>query len=96
MRLDWDAGKATSNRRKHGAAFDEAITAFDDPYALLAPDPIHSTPREQRTWLIGKGDPGVLVVEFTIRGGEVVRLISARRANRRERKRYEESKELPV
>lgn len=96
MRFDWDAGKATSNRRKHGVAFDEAITAFDDPYALLAPDPIHSTPREQRTWLIGEGDSGVLVVVFTIREGEVVRIISARRANRRERRRYEESKGLPV
>jgi uncharacterized DUF497 family protein len=97
MRFDWDAGKATTNRRKHGVSFEDAITAFDDPYALLAPDPTHSMPREQRTWLIGEGDPGVLVVVFTVRdGGEVVRLISARRANRRERKRYEESKGLPV
>jgi len=97
MRFDWNAAKATTNRRKHGVSFEEAITAFDDPSALLAPDPTHSTPHEQRTWLIGEGDPGVLVVVFTIREeGEVVRLISARRANSRERKRYEESKGLPV
>jgi hypothetical protein len=44
----------------------EATTAFDDPWALRAPDPKHSTPEEGRTWLIGEGDVGVLVVVFTI------------------------------
>lgn len=97
MRFDWDVRKAATNRRKHGVSFEEGITAFDDPYALLAADPAHSTASEARTWLIGEGDVGVLVVVFTVReDGEVVRLISARRANRRERRRYEESKGLPV
>lgn len=73
-----------------------AITVFDDPYALIAPDPKHSTESEQREWIIGEADPGVLVVIFTIRqSGRVYRIISARRANRKERKRYEESKRIP-
>jgi hypothetical protein len=85
------------NRIKHGVAFEEAITAFDDPYALVAPDPRHSTATEERTWLIGESDSGVLVVVFTVReAGGVTRLISARHASRRERKRYEDSKDISV
>jgi uncharacterized DUF497 family protein len=97
MRFDWDERKAAANRLKHGIAFDEAITAFDDPNALRAPDPGHSTPAERRSWLIGESDGGVLVVVFTVRQpGDVVRLISARRASRKERKRYEESRRVSI
>ncbi len=97
MRFEWDERKAESNRLKHGIAFEEAITAFDDPCALRAPDPGHSTPTEQRSWLIGESDSEVVVVVFTVRQpGDMVRLISARRANRRERKRYEESKRISI
>ena len=96
MRFEWDDAKGTANESKHGVTFEQAITAFDDPYALIAPDPSHSTSREERRWLIGEADAGVLVVVFTIRGaGDVYRLISARRANRKERKGYEQSKGLP-
>lgn len=97
MRFDRDGRKAAANRAKPGVAFEEAITAFDDPYALVAPDPRHSIAGEERTWLIGESNAGVLVVVFTLReAGEVTRIISARRASRRERKRYEESKGIPV
>lgn len=97
MRFDWDERKAAANRIKHGVAFEEAITAFDDPHALVAPDPRHSSASEERTWLIGESDAGVLVVVFTVReAGEVTRLTSARRASRRESKRYEESKGISV
>lgn len=97
MRFDWDERKATANRIKHGVTFEEAITAFDDPSALVALDPGHSSATEERTWLIGESDSGVLVVVFTVReAGNVKRLISARRASRRERKRYEESKGISV
>ncbi len=98
MRFDWDEGKAASNLAKHSVAFEEAITAFDDPFAFVAPDPAHSAPTEERRWLIGEADDGhVIVVVFTIRQpGEVHRLISARRASRKERKRYEEAKAVPV
>ncbi len=98
MRFDWDSRKAASNFEKHGVAFEEAITAFDDPFAMVAPDLAHSTPEEQRRWLIGEADGGhLVVVVFTIRQPrDVHRLISARRANRRERRRYEEAKRVPV
>lgn len=97
MRFDWDDRKATANREKHGITFEQAITAFDDRFALVASDPAHSLPTEDRRWLIGASDVGVLVVVFTIREpGAVHRIISAWRANRRERKRYEQSKGISI
>ena len=96
MRFDWDEKKASGNKKKHGIAFEEAITAFDDPFALIARDPKHSE-NELREWLIGEADPGVVVVIFTIRQpGNIFRIISARRASRKERKSYEKEKKLPV
>jgi uncharacterized protein len=93
VRFEWDEAKARVNRIKHGVTFADAITAFDDPWALRAPEPQHSTPAEGRTWLIGEADVGVVV--FTIRQpGDRYRLISARRASRRER--YAESKRVPL
>lgn len=90
MRFEWDPWKAEVNYRKYGVEFTDAITAFDDPFGLMADDVAHSTDEEARQWLIGESDIGVLVVVFTLRhGGEVARLISARRASRRERLRYE-------
>jgi hypothetical protein len=97
VRFEWDARKGAANLTKHGIGFEEAITAFDDPFALVAPDVVHSTPEEERRWLIGMADHGVLVVVFTLRHpGDVYRLISARRASREERKRYEEAKSVPL
>ena len=54
MEFEWDAGKASRNFHKHRIAFEQAITAFDDPYALIAPDLKHSTTEEIREWLIGE------------------------------------------
>jgi hypothetical protein len=97
MRFDWDRKKAASNWKKHGVSFDGAITAFDDPYALVALDETHSTVEEERRWLIGEADVGVLVVVFTVRQpGDIHRLISARLASRRERVRYEASKGISL
>ena len=97
VRFEWDARKAAANLAKHGITFSEAITAFDDPFALVAPDTAHSTPQEERRWLIGESDSGVLVVIFTMRQpGNVHRIISARPAHRKERQRYAQSKEFPV
>jgi uncharacterized protein len=96
MRFDWDDRKAASNLRKHRVRFEEGVTAFDDPFALVASDPGHSTASEERQWLIGESDVGVLVVVFTIRHpGNVYRLISVRAASRKERLRYEEAKRIP-
>lgn len=96
MKFEWDPAKASSNLKKHHVSFDLAVTVFDDPYALIAPDPKHSS-AEQREWIIGESDSGVLVVIFTKRlEGKVYRVISARRAKRRERKLYEEFKRLSL
>ncbi len=94
MKFEWDSAKDAANFKKHGVPFKTAITAFDDPWALVAPDPKHSTTKETREWLIGEADGGkVLVVIFTKRlQGQVYRIISARPASRRERKNYEELK----
>ena len=97
MRFDWDERKAWANRAKHGISFAEAITAFDDPFALAAADTRHSTSSEERMWLIGAADVAVLVIVYTTReAGDVLRIISARRASRRERKQYEEARGIPL
>ena len=79
------------------SASEDAITAFDDPFALIAADPKHSTATEARRWLIGESDVGVVVVVFTVRQpDDIYRLITARRAGRKERSRYEEAKRIPL
>ena len=97
MKFDWDPSKEKQNQLKHGISFFAAITVFDDPYALIAPDPNHSSAEELREWLIGEADSGVIVVVFTRRhAGGIIRLLSARRASRKERRMYEEIKNLSV
>ena len=97
MRFEWDENKAVSNFKKHKVSFKTAITVFDDPYALIAPDEKHSTSTEKREWIIGESDLGILVVVFTKRlKGYVYRLINARKANKKERRNYEEYKEFSI
>ena len=97
MTFEWDSEKAEENHKKHGLSFEQAITAFDDPNALIALDPEHSSQTEVREWLIGKSDKGVVVVVFTVRQpGPVYRIISARNATKDERRRYEESKGISI
>jgi hypothetical protein len=89
MHFEWDRLKAATNSEKHGVPFEEAITAFYDPLAATFPDPDHSV-GEHRYVTIGHSSQGrVLVVCHTDRRGGVVRLISARRATPRERRRHE-------
>ena len=96
MRFEWDDHKADSNLKKHRVTFETAITVFDDPYALIAPDEKHSSLKEKREWIIGESDRGVLVVVFTQRIQKAIyRIISARKANKKERRLYEEYKKLP-
>ena len=91
-RFEWGPIKAASNFFKHGVSFNEAITVFDDPDRLLLPDPWHSTLTEQRELVIGTSDlERELLVVYTERGPEKIRIISARPADRRERKRYYEN-----
>ncbi len=91
MKFEWDSSKATANLAKHGVSFDEGATIFLDQLAISGPDPDRSL-RESRYITFGLSSLGrVLVVSHTYRPGGI-RLISARRVTRAERKFYEESK----
>jgi len=84
---EWDPEKAGTNLQKHGIDFADAVTALDDPAALTVTDP---DPEEERLVTIGTDALGrVLVVAYTWRDSRI-RLISARRATRGERRQYEE------
>jgi uncharacterized DUF497 family protein len=90
-RFEWDARKAIANVRRHRISFEEARTVFEDEEALLIPDPEHSV-REERFVLLGLSRAlRVLVVIHCERaGGEVIRIISARKADAQERRLYAE------
>jgi uncharacterized DUF497 family protein len=89
MSFEWDPRKAASNLAKHGVSFDEAASVFVDPLAASGADPDHSID-ESRYITFGTSNLGrLLVVSHTHRSG-TVRIISARRATRAERKIYEE------
>lgn len=89
--FEWDARKAAANAAKHGVTFDDAVTVFVDANALDGPDLAHSK-AEPRYLRLGTADDGrVLMAAYTIRRRadvETIRLISARRASRRERAAY--------
>lgn len=87
--FEWDVEKAKTNSRNHGVTFDEASTVFGDPLALLMPDPDHSLD-EKRYLLLGRSSQHRLVVVAFAERTPRTRLISARRATQRERRRYEE------
>lgn len=88
MDFEWDSNKAARNLSKHGVSFHEAATVFGDPLAVTCSDPDHSE-SEDRFLTLGHSSAGeLLVVAHTDRGNSI-RIISARRATRRERKSYE-------
>jgi uncharacterized protein len=92
LRFEWDRRKARKNLRDHRVSFEEAATAFDDALSLTVPDPQHSID-EERFVLLGRTTRGrLVVVAFTERDADIpsVRLISARLADRGERRDYEE------
>ena len=90
LKFEWDPRKAASNLSKHGVSFEEALTAFADPLARIFDDEDYSV-EEQREILVGhSAKERLLVVCFTSQG-ESVRIFSARKATRRERKDYEEN-----
>jgi uncharacterized DUF497 family protein len=89
LQFTWDPQKAASNLRKHKVGFPEAATAFADPLSLTIPDPDHSVGAE-RFVLMGQSERRRLVVVAHVERGDLIRIISARLATRRERKTYEE------
>lgn len=87
--FEWSPEKAAENLAKHGVTFDEGTEAFGDPFSLNMPDPDHSI-HEERYLVLGLSHHGrLLVVSYAMRGVRT-RIISARLANRSERRRYEE------
>jgi len=89
--FEWDDEKASENLTKHGVSFSEASTVFADPLSRTIVDPLHSE-AEERFIVVGEsGLQHTLVVVHTYRG-DVIRIISARRATSSERKDYERGK----
>jgi uncharacterized DUF497 family protein len=87
MDVEWDPKKAASNLRKHGVSFDEASTALLDPNALTQPDADSSG--EERWILLGMSSkPRLITLVYTLRSADRIRLISARKATRKEAKYY--------
>jgi uncharacterized DUF497 family protein len=89
IKFEWDEKKATANEKKHGISFDEARTVFFDEHAKLIDDPEHSG-GEERFILLGLSSTlRVMVVCHCYREqGNVIRIISARKATTHESKQY--------
>lgn len=87
--FEWSPAKAAANVRKHGVHFEEARTVFEDDEALLIPDPAHSIGAERFVLLGLSAALRMLVVVHCERlDGKVIRIISARKADRAERATY--------
>jgi uncharacterized DUF497 family protein len=89
MDFDWDPEKAVKNVAKHGVNFAEAATVFGDPLAMTYSDPDHSEDEDRFLTFGHSADGQLLVVSHTNRF-QRTRIISARRATRKERRLYEE------
>jgi uncharacterized protein len=88
LEFEWDPEKAERNRKKHGVSFEEASTAFYDPLHVVVADPRDSQ-AEERFVLFGRSSTGRLPAVMHTDRGDRVRLISARLAIPKERRRYE-------
>jgi len=90
MRFEWDDRKSRSNDRKHGVRFEEAQTVWADEYAVEFFDPEHSE-TEERFIRIGHSTRArLLLVAFCERlDGQVIRIISSRKATQKEERHYE-------
>jgi uncharacterized protein len=93
--FEWDDRKAAINRRKHGISFEDATQVFEDEFALAEHDRIEDDESRWRTIGMVAGVV-VLLVAHTVKeeaDDEIIRIISARRATRKERKRYEQNRQ---
>jgi uncharacterized protein len=90
MRIEWDPAKSESNKAKHGVTFERAQLVFDDPFCVTFPERV--VDGEERWHAIGLIAEIVIVVvahTYRVEGSEeIIRIISARRATRRERELY--------
>ena len=90
--FEWDTDKAKRNIETHGVSFDEASTTFKDTLSLTIHDPLHSD-KEDRFILIGSSIKNRLLVVVHTERGNKIRIISARKTTKKERKKYEENAE---
>ena len=91
MRFEWDPPKAEANLRAHGVSFAEAVTVLEDDFALTREDP--AAVDEPRFVTLGLSNLGnLLVVVYTYRDPDAIRLISAWKANKRQREAYEKGR----
>ena len=90
LKFTWDSNKEAKNQKKHGISFEEAQSVFLDDYSRLIPDPDHSE-NEDRFILLGMcSQLRLLVVCHCYRkGGSEIRMISARKASKSEKRQYE-------
>ncbi len=92
--FEWNAAKAAANLKKHGVSFAEGATAFGDEHAYIQDDELHSD-EEPRQSLLGYSERNrLVVVSFTPRTDNRIRIISVRKATRTERAWYEETNNL--
>lgn len=89
MEFEWDPQKAAANLAKHTVSFEDAATVFGDPLGRIKSDPRHSV-GEERLVLLGRSRTRCLLAVMYVDRGEAIRILSARRATRRERQDYEE------
>jgi uncharacterized protein len=94
IRFEWDDAKAKWNARKHGVRFEDAMLVFSDPYALVNQDRLEGGELRWQTLGLGGGIVLLLVAHAVRdeRGDETIRIISARKAIRKERQRYDENR----
>jgi len=90
LRFEWDPKKAETNQTKNHVSFKEALTVFADPLARIFPDEEHSV-AESREIIFGHSDSNQLILVNFTGIDDRVRIFSARKATRRERKDYEEN-----
>jgi len=88
LKFEWEPQKANINLKKHDVSFAEASTAFEDVLSLTVDDPLHSND-EERLVLIGMSFKNRLTIVVHTERGDNIRIISARKATKKERKYYE-------
>lgn len=86
--FEWDNAKAASKAKKHGVRFSEAVVALQDDAAVTVDDP--DSEGEERFVSIGADDRGRMLVTIFAYREDAIRIISSRRASKKERKVYEE------
>jgi uncharacterized protein len=88
--FEWDPEKAKKNERIHGISFNEASTIFSDYLSLIIYDPLHPE-AEDRFIIIGKSHKNRLLVVVHVDRGDRIRIISARKATKKEWEQYEKN-----